>query len=159
MVWRWQFGHRAANGVIFMMRHRTSLPQLLGLGLVLAVFLGAAEAAEAPLREQLDAPLLFTKRHSYQGIHIYDTYYQWWPGGGIYILENPADPPERHRIRSVIDATTPETLGEGVYSDPELSWDATRILFCFKGEKDGSTNIYEIGIDGTGLRMITNEPQ
>ncbi len=105
---------------------------------------------------KLDAPLLFAKRHSYQGIHIYDTYYQWWPGGGIYVLENPAASADQRRIRPVIDVTTPETLGKGVYSDPELSWDATRLLFCFKGQKDGNTCIYEIGIDGTGLRQLTN---
>ncbi|MHC4584207.1 MAG: HzsA-related protein [Planctomycetota bacterium] len=105
---------------------------------------------------KLDAPLLFVKRHSYQGIHIYDTYYQWWPGGGIYVLENPDAKADQRRIRPVIDATTPETLGEGVYSDPELSYDATRLLFCFKGQPEGNTCIYEIGIDGTGLRELTN---
>lgn len=115
-----------------------------------------AAAEEGSLREQLDAPLLFVKRHSYTGIHIYDTYYQWNPGGGIYIIENPGDPPGEHRVRPVIDAHTPETLGEGIYSDPDLSWDATRILFNFKGEESGSTAIYEIGIDGQGLRMLSN---
>ncbi len=104
----------------------------------------------------LDAPMLFTKRHSYQGIHIYDTYYQWWPGGGIYVLENPSAPKEEHRVRAVIDATTPGTLGVGMYSDTELSWDGTKLLFSFKGEKNGNTCIYEIGIDGTGLRRLTD---
>jgi len=103
----------------------------------------------------LDAPLLFVKRHSYQGIHIYDTYYQWHPGGGIYILQNPSDPPEKHIIRPVIDPATEPTLGNGVYSDPELSWDARKILFCFKGTPTGDTAIYEIGIDGTGLKQLT----
>jgi len=118
---------------------------------------GAPPAASPPpLRRLLDAPLLFTKRHNYLGIHIYDTCYKWRPGGGIYILENPADPPERHRVRPLIDPTTPETLGEGVYTDPELSWDAKRVLFCFKGEPGGSTSIYEIGIDGRGLRRLTD---
>lgn len=118
----------------------------------------ASDAAlEATYRQQLDAPLLFVKRHSYTGIHIYDTYYKWPPGGGgIYILENPADSREAWRIRPVIDPTTPETLGEGVYTHPELSWDATRLLFCFKGTPDGSTSIYEIGIDGKGLRRLTD---
>jgi hypothetical protein len=105
---------------------------------------------------KLDAPMLFVKRHSYQGIHIYDTYYQWWPGGGIYVLENPAAKAEQRKVRPIIDATTPETLGEGMYSDPELSWEATRLLFCFKGQPEGNTCIYEIGIDGTGLRQLTN---
>ena len=107
------------------------------------------------LREMLDAPLLVVKRPSYQGIHIYDTYYQWHPGGGIYIIENPWDPPQAHRVRAVIDPQTPETLGEGVYCDPELSWDASRLLFCFKGAEQGSTGVYEIGVDGAGLRALT----
>ncbi len=114
-------------------------------------------SAEQRMLELLDAPLLFTKRHSYSGIHIYDTYYKWPPGGGgIYILENPSAPRGEWKIRPVIDPTTPETLGLGVYDEPELSWDATRLLFTFKGEPDGNTCIYEIGIDGRGLRRVSD---
>ncbi|MCZ7639465.1 MAG: hypothetical protein M5U12_27520 [Verrucomicrobia bacterium] len=112
---------------------------------------------EFGLRAYLDAPMLFVKRHSYTGIHIYDTYYKWPPGGGgIYVLENPAAPRDQWRVRPVVDATTPGSPGHGVYSHPELSFDATRLLFCFKGEPDGSTSIYEVGVDGSGLRRITN---
>ncbi len=118
---------------------------------------GDDQAVEASLQQQLDAPLLFVKRHSYSGIHIYDTYYKWPPGGGgIYVLENPSEPREQWRIRPVIDPTTPGTLGVGVYCDPELSWDGQRILFTFKGEPTGSTSIYEIGVDGSGLRQLTD---
>lgn len=125
-------------------------------GVLLAGVMTAA-ADDAPWwRSHLDAPLLFAKRHSYVGIHIYDTYYKWKPGGGLYVLENPADPSAEHRVRPVIDPTTSETLGEGIYSDPELSWDARRLLFCFKGNADGSTSLYEIGVDGTGLRRLTD---
>ena len=104
----------------------------------------------------LNTPILFAKRFNYQGLHIYDTFYQWRPGGGIYVLENPADPPEQHRVHAVIDPTTPETLGNGFYFDPSLSWDATKILFCFKGTPHGNSVIYEIGVDGKNLRQITN---
>ncbi len=116
-------------------------------------FCSAAFGAE---RSVLQSPLLFVKRYNYQGLHIYDTFYQWRPGGGIYILENPADPPEKHRIRPVIDPTTPVTLGEGLYFDPSLSYDAKKMLFCFKGSPHGNSVIYEIGLDGKGLRQITN---
>lgn len=37
-----------------------------------------------------------------------------------------------------------------------MSWDAKRLLFCFKGTPDGSTSIFEIGVDGTGLRRLSN---
>ena len=106
--------------------------------------------------ERLDFPILFAKQHNYQGLHIYDTYYQYRPGGGIYVLENPAAPQDERVIRAVIDPTTPETLGEGVYSSPALSYDAKRVVFAFKGSAQGNTELYEIGIDGTGLRKITN---
>ncbi len=121
-----------------------------------------AEAADAEveqaMRQALDAPLLFVKRHSYSGGHIYDTFYenQWRPGGGIYIVENPSAPRAQWRMRPVIDPNTPGTLGEGMYSHPNLSWDGTRLLFCFKGKPDGDTSIYEIGIDGGNLRRLTH---
>ena len=124
--------------------------------ILLLLFCLSATTLQAADRSILDAPILFAKRFNYQGLHIYDTFYQWRPGGGIYILENPADPPEQHRVRAVIDATTPETLGEGTYFDPSLSWDATKILFSFKGSPHGNSTIYEIGIDGKNLRQITN---
>ena len=134
---------------------RTVTPLIvIGSCLVAGTALPAEEqpGADEKMLGLLDAPLLFVKRHSYQGIHIYDVFYKWPPGGGgIYLIENPAAPRDRWSIRPVIDPTTPETLGVGVYSDPELSWDATKLLFCFKGEPTGSTSIYEIGIDGRGL--------
>jgi len=151
-------------------RARTSRFFIVALAMALPLLFFAAGVsphplyADAPadeqsqeLRSHLDAPLLFTKRHSYTGIHIYDTFYKWPPGGGgIYVLENPAAPRDQWNIRPVIDPTTPETLGVGVYTHPELSWDATKLLFCFKGEPRGSTAIYEIGVDGRGLRQVTD---
>ncbi len=122
----------------------------------LLVLFCCASASDKVLSQTLDFPILFNQRPNYQGIHIYDTCYKWYPGGGIYVLENPSDPPAEHRVRAVIDANTPETLGGGVYSDPELSYDARRVLFCHKPTQGGSTSIYEIGIDGTGLRRVTN---
>ena len=135
--------------------------QILALAcLAIQAARGGAAAARSERDQQLlghlDAPILFTKRLNYVGIHIYDTYYKWRPGGGIYVLENPADPPEKHRVRPVIDASTPQTLGAGIYSDIDLSWDAKRLLFCYKPSAQGSTSIYEIGIDGTGLRRLTD---
>ena len=117
----------------------------------------ASEDTAGELCQLLDAPLLFVKRHSYTGIHIYDTYYKWPPGGGgIYILENPAAARSTWKIRAVIDPTTPGTLGGGVYTHPDLSWDATKLLFCYKGEPSGSTSIYENGVDGRNLRRRTD---
>jgi len=103
----------------------------------------------------LDAPLLFTKRHPYYASHIYDDYYTWHPGGGLYVLENPHDPTRGRTVRPAIDPTTKPTLGGGVYRDPELWWDATRLVFAHKGSGGDWTSLYEIGVDGTGLRRLT----
>ncbi|NQT53542.1 hypothetical protein HQ576_15905, partial [bacterium] len=95
---------------------------------------GGAKPADAPeLRRHLDAPLLFVKRFNQVGIHIYDTFFRWRPGGGIYLIENPADPPAQYRVRPLVGPEAPNTLGNGMYWDPELSWDATKLLFCYKG--------------------------
>ncbi len=140
------------------MKTRLHIPCFPFCCLILAAFVTAlgAEAAEEIDLDALDAPLLFVKRHPYFAGHIYDDYYTWHPGGGIYVLENPSASLEAQVIRAVIDPTTPETLGVGVYRDPELSWDATRVLFAFKGEENGNTSLYEIGIDGRGLRRLTD---
>ena len=112
---------------------------------------------EKKMLSLLDAPLLFVKRHSYRGIHIYDTFYKWPPGGGgIYVLENPSAPRAQWKIRAVIDESSPNTLGKGVYTHPELSWDATKLLFCYKGTPSGCTKIYEIGVDGKSLRKVSD---
>ena len=143
----------------FSSNNRPTMKRIFLLGslsiLLLTTLVQAADHTVAD-RSILDAPILFAKQFNYQGIHIYDTFYQWRPGGGIYVLENPAEEPEKHRVRAVIDPTTPETLGEGIYFDPSLSWDATKILFCFKGSQGGNSTIYEIGVDGKGLRQVTD---
>ena len=128
----------------------------IAVAILITVAGGAPGSAWPSDADRLDAPLLFLKRHNYQGGHIYDTYYQWRPGGGIYRIENPWAPAEEQVICPVVDPTSDESPGMGVYSDPALSWDGRRLLFCFKGEEHGSTSIYEIGVDGTGLRRLTD---
>ena len=84
----------------------------------------------------LDAPLLFVQQHPYFAGHIYDDFYTWYPGGGIYVLENPAASVADRHIRAVIDANTNQTLGPGVYRDPDLSWDAQQMVFACKPAGD-----------------------
>ena len=44
----------------------------------------------------------------------------------------------------------------GMYWRPELSFDGKRVLFCYRPEQDRTFHLYEIGIDGTGLRQVTH---
>ncbi len=78
------------------------------------------------------------------------------PGGGIYRL-SPVRPDGR--VTPVVD-----TLGEGVYRDLCLHWDARRLLFAWGNGSDSwdgklSYHIYEVGVDGGGLRQITTGPK
>ncbi len=52
----------------------------------------------------------------------------------------------------------PEVLSSGFHSatDPEISFDGTRVLFAGKRKAGDGWNIYEIGLDGKGLRQVTN---
>lgn len=105
---------------------------------------------------RLDGPLLFVKRHAYFSPHIYDDYIPYHAGGGIYVIENPRAPMDQQVVRAVIDSQTKATCGEGVYRDPDLSPDAKRMLFAHKNTDEGNTSVYEIALDGTGLRRLTD---
>jgi hypothetical protein len=61
------------------------------------------------------------------------------------------------RIYNVSEGTI-KTLVEsknGVVRDPELSFDAQKVIFSMRENPDDSYSIYEINIDGTGLKQLT----
>lgn len=115
----------------------------------------AREMRAAAHLTMLDAPLLFVKQHPYFAGHIYDDYYTWHPGGGIYVLEEPHAFRPKREVRTIIDPTTAETLGEGVYRDPALSWDAEQLVFAHRPGPEATTSLYRIGMNGRGLERLT----
>ncbi len=44
----------------------------------------------------------------------------------------------------------------GSFWRPDLSFDAQRVLFCFKPHDEKSFHLYEMNLDGTGLRQLTD---
>jgi len=44
----------------------------------------------------------------------------------------------------------------GSFWRPDLSFDARRVLFCYKAYDQPSFHLYEIDLDGTGLRQLTD---
>lgn len=44
----------------------------------------------------------------------------------------------------------------GSFWRPELSFDAKKILFCFKPQDEKSFHLYEMNVDGTDLKQLTN---
>jgi len=61
-------------------------------------------------------------------------------------------------LHALVDADAPDapTHTPVDVSDPCVSFDATRILFSGLSTEDDAWRIYEIGVDGEGLRQITS---
>ncbi|HUT91492.1 MAG TPA: LamG-like jellyroll fold domain-containing protein [Thermoguttaceae bacterium] len=52
----------------------------------------------------------------------------------------------------------PQPPFHGSFWRPDLSYDATKVLFCFKPHNEKSFHLYEVNVDGTGLRQLTDGP-
>ncbi len=44
----------------------------------------------------------------------------------------------------------------GSFWRPDLSFDGERVLFCYKSQTDASFHLYEMNLDGTGLKQLTD---
>jgi hypothetical protein len=123
-------------------------------------------ALKNPLLADFD-DLVFVKRAAGSHAHMSDQYYGWWsrPGGGLFILEDfKSDEP---RLKNLTGS-----LPSGSVLRPDLSFDGEKILFAYcrhheglAGEpnkvdksnvpEDAFYHLYEINIDGTGLKRLT----
>ena len=112
--------------------------------------------------------LVFLKRQPNLMTTMSLQYHSWWarPGGGVCVLEGlkTASP----RVRCLTEGKFPE----GNFLGLDLSWDGKRLLlaFCRTYEhvaaikdktvkhdlpEDSFYNVYEMNVDGTGLRQLT----
>lgn len=94
--------------------------------------------------------LLFVKRFTYDSNHYYTEFINssWRPGGNLCILD----------LKSgVVKDLTPHLTG-GVFERFDLSFDAGKVVFAWKAGPTVGYRIYEINIDGTGLRQLTFPP-
>ncbi len=94
--------------------------------------------------------LLFVKRHTYCSSHIYTDHFDGsrTMGGNLCIL-SPVAPD------GVVTELVPELDG-GLFGRFDLSFDGKRIVFAYKKPGKGY-RIYEVGIDGKGLRQLTRD--
>ncbi|MCL1920100.1 MAG: discoidin domain-containing protein [Kiritimatiellaeota bacterium] len=100
--------------------------------------------------------------------HMSDQWYGWWsrPGGGIYVLED-------FKSGAPKETCLTAQFAEGCFQRPMLSWDAKKVVFAYckfypetnanrtKTDKatlpeDSFYHIYEMNIDGSGLRQLTS---
>ncbi len=118
--------------------------------------------------------LLFVKQHSaHSHRNITGSQYPWVhkPGGGIYIQEglDPGSP-----VREILR----DQLGPGHVRGIDLWWDADRVVFGYARQPDWPppwctpsgdfafelrgheepVQLFEIGVDGSGLRQLTDHP-
>ncbi len=111
--------------------------------------------------------LLFCKRVPTSYSHEVMQYYGFRarPGGGLFVL---TDPGRSFACRDILDGK----LSAGNVLEPRLSYDGKRIVFSYvecdkqgmprtvneKGDGLGYYHLYEVNVDGTGLRQLTRGP-
>lgn len=98
--------------------------------------------------------ILFVTRNQYiQDHHNTATLFQtgeintksFRPGAALKILYT-----ETGQVKTLLETLT------GVIRDPEISFDAKSILFSYRKDSADDYHIYEIGVDGKGMRQITS---
>ena len=91
--------------------------------------------------------IVFVKRLTYSANHYYTEYInsRWTPGGALCILD----------LKTGKVAELATELKGGVFERFDVSFDARRIVFAWKSEWQKGYRIYEINVDGTGLRQLT----
>jgi len=94
--------------------------------------------------------LLFVKRYTFQSSHYYTDFIDGcrFFGGNLCILSL-AD----GRVTELV----PE-LKDGIIARYDLSFDGRRVLFDYKPGNGEGFRIWEVGVDGGGLRQITFPP-
>ncbi len=112
-------------------------------------------------------PMLFCKRVPTSYSHLVMQYFGWRarPGGSLFVLEKPG---RSLAVRDILDGR----LADGNILEPRLSYDGKRVIFsyvkCLDKQRDpsrlandtdeGFYHIYEVNVDGTGLRQLTRGP-
>jgi hypothetical protein len=130
-------------------RTTASLLCYLGLAWVVQsaepVVAGKSTPAQFLLSRGVDK-LIFIKRYTYNAAHYYTEYIQssFLPGGNLCVLDL--------KDGSVKDLL-PE-MNKGVFERFDVSFDAKKIVFAWKAEVDVGYRIYEVNVDGTGLRQV-----
>lgn len=95
--------------------------------------------------------IVFVKRYTFTSSHFYTDHVDGArrPGGNISILDL-----ETGEVKDLL----PDMI-HGVFGRFDLSFDAKKIVFDWKGDPDVGFRIYEVEIDGNGLRQLTFPPE
>ncbi|HEY3321962.1 MAG TPA: hypothetical protein VGP72_15960 [Planctomycetota bacterium] len=95
--------------------------------------------------------VLFVRRYTYDSRHYYDDFINGirdW-GGNLAVLSL-----KEGTVREI----APAEMADGVFDRYDLSFDAKRVVFGYRRPKAEGFRLYEIGVDGRGLRQVTVPP-
>lgn len=144
-----------------------NLARIVACGWVLAglAFAGIGRCADvAPAGQAVTAAdlgfdeLVFVKRKPWSSDHYYTDINngtspdRFHPDNGIYVL-NLRTRAERPVVRA---ADMPG--GKGIIGKISLSFDARKVLFDFRENPGAAFRIWEVGVDGGGLRQVSRAP-
>jgi hypothetical protein len=105
------------------------------------------------------ARLLFVKRYTYDSRHYYDDYYHGLREFGGNLCElSLGDGTGREAPHQTVREIVPK-LSAGIFDRYDLSYDAKRIVFGYRPPRPEGFRIWEVGVDGTGLRQLTFPPE
>lgn len=102
--------------------------------------------------------IIFVKRKPYSSDHYYTDINngtspdRFVPENGIYIFNL-----RTRQVRPVVTAAQMPG-GRGLIGKISLSFDATRVVFDFREHPGAGFRIWEVGVDGKGLRQISIPP-
>jgi len=132
------------------------LPTFMTFIILLAAF--SINAADPPpLKDKLAAygqnnfdEIVFIKRNTYQSDHYYTDFINGckYFGGNICILSL-----KDGSVRELVPS-----MKHGIFGRFDLSFDAKKIVFDWKEKIGVGFRIYEVGVDGSGLRQLTFPP-
>ena len=105
-------------------------------------------------------PVLFVVRQQYSNNHGTEATMcqtgeintQFFRGGGAVKIVDFADRDSAHRGK----LTTILEVPQGVARDPEISFDGRRVLFSMRRDIEDDYHLYEMNVDGSGLRQLTS---
>ena len=124
-----------------------------------ATFVGDSVSAQALSPQELGfEEIVFVKRKPYSSDHYYTDINngtsgdRFLPDNGIYIYNL------RTRTERTVVTATNLPGGKGFIGKISLSFDARKILFDFRQNPSAGFRIWEVGIDGTGLRQVSSPP-
>ena len=93
--------------------------------------------------------IVFVKRHTYRTGWYYAEFMQAGPPGGNLCVLDLTDGSVRELLPD---------MSAGLFDRYDLSFDGRRVVFGYRPKQGQAFRLYEVGIDGTGLRQITTDP-